>query len=154
MDTIGLHGVSILNDSIANLAGTNIQIIGQAGNEGYHLLHLYATDDGTPQQTTTTYIVVSILNCGVGISDPGASGILQISPNPVSDFVSVNYSSAKTAALMLEIKNALGQTVKTISIDPALSFNKTISVSDLPAGIYVVELSSSNGMLKQKFIKR
>lgn len=154
MDTIGLHGVSILSDSIANLAGTNLQIIGQPGNEGYHLLHLYATDNGTPQQTTTTYIVVSILNCGVGISDPEASGILQISPNPVSDFVTVNYSSVRTAALSLEIRNALGQTVKTISTDPSLSFNKTISVSDLAAGIYVVHLRSPLGTLEQKFIKQ
>ncbi|MCX6275424.1 MAG: T9SS type A sorting domain-containing protein [Bacteroidetes bacterium] len=154
MDTIGLHGVSILNDSIANLAGTNIQIIGQPGNEGYHLLHLYATDNGTPQQTTTTYIVVSILNCSVGISDPGASGILQISPNPVSDFVTVNYSSARMAASSLEIRNALGQTVRTITIDPSLLFNKTVSVTDLPAGIYFVHLSTSKGMLEQKFIKQ
>jgi hypothetical protein len=66
----------------------------------------------------------------------------------------VSYSSVKTTASKLEIRNSLGQTVKSISIDPILSFNKSISVSDLPAGIYVVRLSTSQGDLEQKLIKQ
>ncbi|CAN5589872.1 hypothetical protein BH11BAC1_BH11BAC1_17280 [soil metagenome] len=154
MDTIGLQGVSIISDSTANLAGINLQIIAQPGNYGYHLLHLYATDNGTPPQSTTTYIVVSILNCGVGVNDPGASGNLVLSPNPVMDFVSVSYSSLTAAAFSVEIRNALGQTVKNISVDPVMAFSKKISVEELPAGIYFVRLVSSKGMLEQKFIKQ
>jgi hypothetical protein len=154
MDTIGLWGVSIISDSIANLAGTNIQVIGQAGNEGYHFLHLYATDNGVPQQTTTTYIVVNILNCGVGIDGVEGRGLLQLSPNPVNDLLSVNYSSATHAATRLDIRNALGQTVMKISIDPSQTFSKTISVTGLPAGIYFVHLSSERETLERKFIKQ
>lgn len=154
MDTIGLQGVSITSDSIANLAGISIQIIAQPGNDGYHLLHLYAQDNGTPQQTTTTYIVVSIMNCGTGIDELSNGGSLQLSPNPVSDFVTVNYSSKSAAAGSLEIRNALGQTVKKIAVDPSMSFSKTVSVEDLPAGIYFVHLSSARENLEQKFIKQ
>ncbi len=153
MDTLGLHGVTIIIDSIANLAGTNLRIIGQAGNEGYHLLHLYATDNGTPPQTTTTYIVISILNCGVGISNPSASGILEISPNPVSDLLSVSYSSLNSVVQNMEIRNTLGQTVQRIAFESALNFSKTVSVSDLPSGIYFVHLSSANDVLEKRFVK-
>jgi hypothetical protein len=154
MDTIGLHGVSIVSDSTANLAGINLQIIAQSGNYGYHLLHLYATDNGSPAQTTTTYIVVSILNCGVGVNEYDSHASLSLSPNPVSDDVTINYSSKTSSAMSLSIKNALGQTVRTIAVDPSMSFTKTVSVSDLPAGIYFVHLSSARESLDQKFIKQ
>jgi hypothetical protein len=139
MDTIGLQGVSILSDSVANLAGTNLQIIAQ--------------DDGIPTKTTTTYIVVSILNCGVGVNNLSAQGNLFLSPNPVSDLVTISYSSSAGTALALDIRNALGQTVKRIPVDHSAAFSTTISVADLPAGIYFVRLSSSRETLEQKFIK-
>jgi hypothetical protein len=154
MDTLGLQGVSIISDSVANLAGTNIQIIAQPGNYGYHLLHLYATDDGSPPKTTTTYIVINILNCGVGISDPSAASVLQLSPNPVHDVLTVNYASGTVAAGSIEIRNALGQTVKHIAVDASLNFSKTISVEDLPSGIYFIHLNSSRETLEQKFLKQ
>jgi len=154
MDTIGLQGVSILSDSIANLAGTNLQIIAQPGNYGYHLLHLYATDDGTPPKTTTTYIVVNIMNCGVGINDHAASGILQVSPNPVNDMLTVSYSSVAFTASSVEIRNAMGQTVKKVDFEPSSNFSRTISVSELPSGIYFVHMKSSRETLEQKFIKQ
>lgn len=154
MDSIGLHGVTIISDSVANLAGINLQVIAQQGNEGYHLLHLYASDNGFPQQTTTTYIVVSILNCGVGINDPGHLGGLTLSPNPVNDQLTISYSSAAAAAESLTIRNALGQTVRTIPIQSSLTFSQTVSVSDLPSGIYFVHLTSSRETIDQKFIRQ
>ena len=154
MDTIGLHGVSILSDSIANLAGINLQIIAQTGNTGMHLLHLYATDDGTPPQTTTNYIVVNIQNCGVGISDPLITGTLQLTPNPVNDILTLNYTSSVSAYSIIEIRNALGQTMKKIDVGSAMNFTKTIPVNDLPGGIYFVHLNTSHGVLEEKFIKQ
>ena len=154
LDTIGLQGVSILSDSTANLAGTNLMIVGQNGNYGYHFLHLYATDNGNPPQTTTSYFVVSILNCGVGISEDQYSGTLQVSPNPVTDLLTLNYSSSGAPVISLEIKNALGQTVKNILTDRSSTFNQSVSVADLPAGIYFVHLSTSGKTIDQKFIKQ
>jgi len=154
MDTTGLQGVSILSDSAANLAGTNIMIIAQSGNYGNHLLHLFATDDGTPPKMTTTYIVVNILNCGVGINDPHAAGILQVMPNPASELLTVNYSSASFATGSIEIRNAMGQTVKRIETEASKNISRTISVSDLPAGIYVVHVQTERETLEQKFIKQ
>ncbi len=155
IDTLGTQGVTILSDSTANLAGINIQIIAQPGNYGYHLLNIYATDDGVPAQTTVTHIVIHILNCGVNVTDiDAASENLQLSPNPVSDFVSVNYSGKSTASLKLEIKNALGQTVRSYLINNTPSFGKTISVNDLPAGIYFVRILTDKQTLEQKFIKK
>lgn len=154
MDTIGLQGVSIVGDSVANLAGINLQIIAQPGNYGFHLLNLYATDDGNPPKTTITYIVIQIQNCGVGINDPAASGILQVMPNPVNDMLTVNYSSASFAATSIEIRNTVGQTVRRIEIEASNTISRSISVSDLPAGIYVVHLQSERETLEKKFIKQ
>ena len=153
LDTIGLQGVSILSDSIANLAGINLQVIAQPGNDGFHLLHLYATDNGNPQQTTTTFIVVSIINCGVGINDPASASQMQIAPNPSSDAITISYRSPSSSAANLEIRNALGQTVRKMAIEASMTFSKTISVADLPEGIYFVHLSTSRETLEQKFIK-
>jgi hypothetical protein len=154
MDTVGLQGVSIVNDSMANLAGIELMIIAQPGNYGYHLLHLYATDDGNPPKTTTTYMVINILNCGVGINDPTAAGVLQIMPNPVNDMLTVNYSSGSWTAGTIEIRNSVGQTVKRIEMEASNTISRTISVSDLPAGMYVVHVQSDRETLEKKFIKQ
>jgi hypothetical protein len=54
----------------------------------------------------------------------------------------------------MEIKNALGQTVRTYQLDPSLAFSKTISVGDLQSGIYFVYLITSKGTKEQQFIKQ
>ncbi len=155
VDTVGTHGVTILNDSAANLAGIRMQIIAQPGNLGYHTVVIIATDNGVPPATTTSYIIVSIINCGVDVNDMvDAQHSLQLSPNPVSDFVSVNYSSKNVAPISLEIKNALGQTVRSFSINNTSSFSKTISVDDLPAGIYFVRVFTEKETMEQRFIKK
>ena len=154
LDTIGLQGVTVLSDSVANLAGTNLMIIGQAGNYGFHFLHLIATDNGTPPKSTDNYIVVHIENCGVGINDPSASGILQVTPNPVNDILTVSYTSAANAVSTIEIRNALGQAIKKVDAGSTANFTKTISVSDLPSGIYFVHLNSAKETREQKFIKQ
>ncbi|MEO8087002.1 MAG: nidogen-like domain-containing protein [Bacteroidota bacterium] len=153
IDSLGLNGLTILSDSTANLAGINMQIIAQPGNDGYHLLHLYATDNGTPPQTTSTYVVVSILNCGVDVNDINFTDNLRISPNPVSDLLTINYASANLVPLKIEIKNMLGQTIMNLPMENETSFVKTISMSSYPEGIYFVRLLTGKATIEKRFIK-
>jgi hypothetical protein len=154
MDTIGLHGVSVINDSTANLAGINLQIVAQSGNDGYHLLHLYATDDGTPAQTTTTYIVVSIISCGVGINGVNeSSSLLQLSPNPVLNDLMIHYSSLTSSPVKVELTNSLGQILMEFHADNTTSFNRSVSLENIPAGIYFVRLLTTHETFNKRFIK-
>jgi hypothetical protein len=154
MDTTGLHGVTILSDSSANLAGINLQIIAQQGNAGIHLLYLNATDNGTPPKQTTNYIVVDIRNCGVGVTDPSIAGTLQLTPNPVNDNLTLNYYSSVSTYSTIEIRNALGEVMKKFDVGSAMNFTKTISVNDLPGGIYFVRVNTTHGVIQEKFIKQ
>lgn len=73
---------------------------------------------------------------------------VKIYPNPIKD----NYLNVKTnTALSIEIYNVLGTNVLTSKVD---SYNKTINVSNLSKGVYLVKLSSENSSVTKKLVRQ
>ncbi|MFZ7145157.1 MAG: nidogen-like domain-containing protein [Bacteroidota bacterium] len=58
----GLSDCGVLQNSPGNVAATSCYIAGTAGNAGYHSISVTATDNGSPQQSTTALFVVHIKN--------------------------------------------------------------------------------------------
>ena len=84
------------------------------------------------------------MNCSGGtfIESPDADEalLLTVLPNPASSFVAVelrDYGSGLTSSLSLSIYNALGAHIKEV---PVTDSRSSIDVSDLPAGLYFIEL--------------
>ena len=72
----------------------------------------------------------------------------QVYPNPASDHLYVNLSDGK---YNLTIYNALGNVVLAKQVNGGLN---TIDLSKLPAGLYIVDVTSNNYHATQKVIKQ
>lgn len=92
---------------------------------------------------------------GIAESQIG-QGVLKIYPNPVTTELEIEFRDTHTLQnIIIEIKNMLGQTVKTF--DSRLLANCKnkieIDVSELSKGLYFVQLQNENNILSKKFVK-
>lgn len=79
---------------------------------------------------------------------------LNIKPNPVSDVFTLAFNLDEKMPLNIEIYNAFGQQVKSISSNEFVNgeHNITIGVSDFANGVYYVQFQSGAQQLSKKFV--
>ena len=91
--------------------------------------------------------------CITGIKEfPISNFQFPISPNPVNEFIIINYSLLGKAKFKLRITDATGKNV----FETQLSINNnqsTIPLKDFSNGIYFVEISNGKQKAVQKFVK-
>lgn len=102
--------------------------------------------DGNPP-VITNYATVKI---PVPQSVPGAHAQtdVQIFPNPAHETLSIELTS--TGWNEAQLYNSIGQTVRRSSLNTGLN---TLSIGDLPNGIYHLLIRGANGMMSQKIEK-
>lgn len=99
---------------------------------------------GGPTVTSTASIRVS--NAFVtGLKSHQLEAGISVYPNPVSDMLTVNVSSANVSSVA--IYSQLGQLVYSSNE------SEKINVSGLSKGIYILELKTDKGIARKKFIK-
>jgi hypothetical protein len=84
------------------------------------------------------------------------SGItLNVYPNPASSQITLSYNTDKAVKMEIEIRNIMGQVVKTIVKDivSAGTYEISTSVSDFPAGVYTVNTIIGEKVAVTKFVK-
>jgi hypothetical protein len=114
---------------------------------------LTAITDGTVTVTATANdasgitgnAVISISNQSVGINEQTNTSNLSIYPNPVNYQLTINSEDKIGTIVILDV---MGKTVKTIT-----SSSNTIDVSELTNGMYLLQISTDNGLVSTKFIK-
>jgi len=94
----------------------------------------------------------------VGIPDtktkPELSGIRKIYPNPANEWISVHFTVASTGTCRLEILSVTGQPLALLmegSTGPGI-YNVEHSVSDIPAGTYLLRLEAPEGSSFRKLV--
>ena len=97
---------------------------------------------------------------GISESQIG-QGVLKIYPNPAQSQITLEFNFTKTQNTSIEIKNILGQTVKTIDNraftngknNTSTKLSMIIDVSEFSKGLYFVHLQSENKIISTKFVK-
>jgi len=79
----------------------------------------------------------------VGLTENGA--VVVIYPNPVSDEL---FIQTENRVIAVEIFNLQGQLIKRLTSDAS-----SVSVSDLPIGIYILKVTTDDGIVTQRFVK-
>ncbi len=88
--------------------------------------------------------------CVTGLNNTTAvESQISISPNPVTNFI--NLKSELYSIINITIYNTLGQAI--IIKDNLLSKNVQLDLTDLNAGIYVVNVMTTHGVQKKKLLK-
>lgn len=100
----------------------------------------------------TSYYVGHCVTTGIKFSYT-IQGIF-ISPNPAKDILNVKYELLRSGKTEFYITNLLGQQTKSISREGEVlgKRNATIDVSDLPEGIYILEIRTETDRQLKRFI--
>ncbi len=118
-------------------ANTVVQNVGGSGPFAY-----YYIDDISVTACDTTWIGV---NEAVKKEDD-----FKIYPNPATSTITIE--SNKYQDLSIKITDVLGREVIERTKNEVLSI-KNIDVSQLPSGMYIIQLQSKNGVVNKKFVK-
>ena len=144
---------SLINLNVANGNNTNI-------NNGFFFAHVnpnltcIEVDDVTYSTTNWTTIDPASsfsLNCGGSIGVNEANGLLsevEIYPNPVQNELFLDLG--QNQATQINILNVSGQVVQSIVNNNV----KSIDVSGLNQGIYILKIQTEHGISMNRFVKK
>jgi len=96
-------------------------------------------------QATAKLVYVADVATAVTNATPAAT--LSISPNPATDAFTVNGLTGSASVLITDVSGKL-------LIAKSINQGKAISVSNLPTGIYLVKISTADGVVQKKLIKK
>jgi Secretion system C-terminal sorting domain len=92
----------------------------------------------------------------VGITEPTPLDIaFEIYPNPTANQLTLEFQLTTITNTSIEIKNTLGQTMKTIDTKNLVIGKNTmnININEFAAGIYFLQLKAGNTLYTKKIIK-
>lgn len=125
------------------------------------------TDDGAMNIFTKGQVtrVLAVLSTGpyskytlskgctvvTGINEFDAESVFNLSPNPSNGLVTLTITSVLEKNAMVNVKNILGETMSTISLN-ALGEKVNIDLSLQADGVYFIELINNGKVITQKLI--
>jgi hypothetical protein len=141
--------VEALNDGDNNR--DNIEKIEIPNASGTYTLTI--SHKGSLQNNAQDYsLIVTGVDASLSVNDFKDAASVHVWPNPVSDFL--NVSLTNEALQQLTVVNMLGQVVKQVNTSGAYISEKSIDVSSLQAGVYILMVSSDNFQKEVKFVKK
>lgn len=87
------------------------------------------------------------------INEIANSNAIVLYPNPATNKITLEFNLSTTQNFTIEIKNILGQTVKKTNSLSRGNNIVEIDISELPKGLYFVQLQNSSKVFSAKFIK-
>lgn len=103
---------------------------------------------------STMQDVYNIVSASAGIDNFSNEGNISVYPNPTSSNISVEFNVTDKKNVLIEVKNALGQTVKTIDNNFFSNGNNKIEINtnEFQSGLYFVQLYDGNILTNRKFV--
>ncbi len=104
-------------------------------------------------KSLSTYYSYIYISQVYSVAENAANVLLKLYPNPAKDFLNITLTDQTDKYLSINIINNSGQIVYSKSIASNAS-QLGINISELPSGVYFVQIYSSNGKpLVKKFVK-
>jgi hypothetical protein len=155
-------GLSLPAKHLAEWNGLTWQEVGGGTNDDVWALFakdscLYVGGTFTQVGAITANSIATWGSNPVGINESHFNNeVLNIYPNPATNQISIEFELAETKNTFIEVKNILGQTIKTIA-NTTLSkgTNKIeLNLSDFANGIYFIQLHNDSKVVNKKFTKQ
>ena len=102
--------------------------------------------DSRSREETTSVITTSVKDKIV------ANTTLKAFPNPTKGLTTVTLNLEQEEAITLSVFNQTGQLVKQLSLGVQPMINETLDLSDLPNGMYLVQLQGTTTNVHQKVL--
>jgi hypothetical protein len=151
--TITLSGTTLTSDAPTGNQWYNQNgIIEGAVNQNYNV-----TEDGD------YYVIVTLLGCNsepsntINVVVSGNNTIsnnvsIKVYPNPVRGILTLEIIPEKLEKFTLELYNYLGNKVYESSMQISDVYSKRINVSEYPAGVYLLKISSINSTITSRVV--
>jgi hypothetical protein len=117
-------------------------------NGGAYVGRYPATPPATDQLGMGITVFANIVPAGV--NDKEQAGSFKLWPSIASTQVLVSFDPS-TRATAFDVIDDIGRTVMTRSLNPS-SQTFEISVADLPSGVYLCRLKTSDGVVESRFV--
>lgn len=101
---------------------------------------------------TTTVKIRQNNNITTGITETNFDSNYSIYPNPANSNFSIDLLNANNENSQIEIYNSLGQIVKQQNLGNDSSIKSSVSLANIPSGIYVVKTIVGNKISNRKLI--
>ena len=90
---------------------------------------------------------------GLQSLNPGQSGLV-VYPNPANDAMHISFDAADPAATSVTVADMTGRTIATMGSDRIVKGKNdlTFPATELPAGIYIVQLHTEAGLVSKKVV--
>ncbi len=113
----------------------------------FRLENVHAIDVMEIEQPTTPMETTTVLDVSTGINDPGVARKVRIFPNPTSELLQVQTDGLNL--LNLELRNAQGQLITSYH-----TMTNQIVTQNLSAGLYILRILTTEGIVVKPFVKR
>lgn len=118
-------------------------------DNGEYVVTLTTTNTcGTTSVTDTVFV-----KSPVGINDIFTDGF-KLFPNPTNGLLQLQFSTTNNQTIGISLFNTLGQQIWTESTTVDGAFNKAYDLSALADGVYMLQLTTTNGINTQRVIVR
>lgn len=92
----------------------------------------------------------------IGLDELSNLSALSVFPNPATDEVSVSFDVTDATDLTVEVLDLAGKVLETV-VDAANvtgSQNAAVNITDYAAGMYVINITTNEGSIQRKFVKK
>jgi hypothetical protein len=87
-----------------------------------------------------------------GVAAIAKDDLFNVFPNPSNDKISISFNMKLNSNAVLNIYNSIGALVKSIALSKLNNENLTLDISELPKGIYVVEIINEGAKNLKKLV--
>lgn len=138
-------------NGLATITGTNVNNPDDQDNYYYYFYDWTVSTPSFACEGPREEVVVSL----VGIEELESVASLSVFPVPANDVLNVSFQTITNEAMQLVIYNAMGQAVMTQNVFSNVGKSQVdISVADLAAGVYQLEIVKGSARSATKFVKQ
>ena len=110
------------------------------------------SDDGTTVDTSAIITMNKNVTLGVrSLNNPALS--FKLYPNPAANVLHIEFTNSATESYRVEVFNSLGSMVLSKNKEDGNNLKETLDVSNLPKGLYVVNITTGDRVSTYKLIK-
>jgi hypothetical protein len=110
--------------------------------------------DGRPGMLRSGFTIRVITELPTGVDERNVVEEVAMWPNPVEDIIGLSFTSSRSANLGLSIMDLNGRVIRTSNNAVSVGNNRhSISVADLDAGMYLLQITDGTQSTSRRFVK-
>eukprot|EP01029_Cantina_marsupialis_P014807 TRINITY_DN3243_c0_g2_i3.p1 TRINITY_DN3243_c0_g2~~TRINITY_DN3243_c0_g2_i3.p1 ORF type:complete len:2505 (-),score=353.87 TRINITY_DN3243_c0_g2_i3:4186-11700(-) len=144
--------VSLNNESCIDVFVADEAVVIKSFAEGEAVVNVYATDSQGLSTRTSFEVIVGTVT---GIEDIEGTGTTKVYPVPTNGPLNIVLGSELEGDVNISVMNVVGLTQYQTTVNKGKGeYTETLDISNLPSGIYMVNIRTAKEVIVKKVIKK